>query len=381
MRRPSLATLALACLALPAAHAAPRLPMPAGPAVPLISEAQKEALGLHIGPDSIVDLWNDNGRTWLVFSGSALTPHGIEGGSTFRVAVDPGLTTVTGPLQTIMRAQCRAGRPDGGRACTRFDSDYAGAGVMVPCPQAALYIYHGENHTAPDGRFLQGNEGWTGIGQAVWDAPHHALFQQGQIAGLNASNVWQTTQAGPATAQTNAASGNPSVVPDPSGAYFYLYFGDRSADTSPDMRCDRRTCWAVARAPRAAVCAGQTNGWRVWHNGSFSEPALLPDGTGGAFTPVLNHENGVDNLANVTAAPALHGYLMASILLPGGTIAERFSPDGLAWSAPVTLVQPPEGSKLRYPRILPAGGGFVLTYVVVGPAKWRDMALMRQKLQ
>ena len=326
-------------------------------------------------PDSIVDLWREGGQDWLLFSGAATVDGRLAGGATFRMAVDPAVSRVSGGLQVLMRADCRDGRPDGGRACTKFDSDYAGAGTVFPCPSGpTVYFYHGENHTEPTGqRSALGNAGWTGIGQAVWDLARRVMVKQGQIAGLNASHVWRPGGRGMGTDQTPAASGNPSVVADPTRTFLYLYFADRSPDPEtdgPDRKCSIRTCWAVARAPLRDVCAragaGQTVAWRLLRHGAFTEPALLPDGTGGTFTPILDQVRGVDNLANVTAAPSLHGYLMASIrrLGPGrGTAVDaRFSTDGLSWSASTTLM---EGGRFLYPRIVAAGGRFVLLYVVL----------------
>ncbi len=377
------------------AQAAPQL-VPAGPPTPLITQAQRQSLGLRNGPDSITDLWPDSGRSWLVFSGAATTPTGIAGGATFRLPVSPDLTTITGPLDVIMRADCRDARPANGTACTRFDSDYAGAGTMLPCANGrTLYFYHGENHTIPDGkRAPTPREGWTGIGQATWDPSQHRLIKDGQIAGLNASNAWTTAGAAPwSTGQIAAASGNPSVVPDPTGTYLYLYFGNRSADPAangPEQQCSHRTCWAVARAPRAAVCAatGTPAPWQILHEGAFTSPALLPNGTGGPFTPLLTRAGGVvDNLANVTYLPARHAYVMAVLQQPGAAIAARISTDGLAWSAPMPLVPPaPPGSLQTYPRILaiqgPGGApSYALTYVVRTAEGWSNAALLRQPLR
>ena len=376
--------------AVSCAHAAPLLP--AGPPSVLISQAEREALGLRIGPDSIVDLMNDRSRTYLVFSGSINLPGGVEHGDTFRLAVDPTLSRISGPLQVIMRPACQVGRAAPPAGCGKFDSDYAGAGSIVTCPQGTIYMYHGENHTPPGGQYQQGVQGWTGIGQAHWDPSRGMLVKDGQVAGLNASNAWRSGPAGPETAQTNAASGNPSVVRDRSNVNDYLYFGDRS--DAPDatgrgMRCERRTCWAVARADHAALCAGAANGhpanWQIWHNGAFAAPALLPDGTGSAFTPMLNQDDGVDNLANVTKLPGQDGYVMVSILRPGDAIVERTSSDGLHWSRPATLVASPTPPlQNTYPRILPLParpGAFVLTYVVMGKPAWQHMELMRQELK
>jgi len=160
--------------------------------------------------------------------------------------------------------------------------------------------------------------------------------------------------------------------------------------TGPSQQCDHRTCWAVARAARAAVCASAGTGhpapWMIWHNNDFTSPAVLPDGTGGPFTPILTRAGDVvDNLANVTAVPARHLYVMATLQQPGAAIAARSSPDGLSWSAPTPLVPAaPPGKLQSYPRILPIPGipeALVLTYVVRGSDGWAQAALLRQPLR
>jgi hypothetical protein len=375
-----------------AAHAA--VIVPAGPASVLISQEQRQALGLRNGPDSIVDIWNDGGQTYLVFSGAADIDGRRAGGATFRLAVDASLRHIMPPLQVVLRAPCRGARPAQGRACSQFDSDYAGAGVVVPCPGGAtLYIYHGENHTRPDGAQVPGNLGWTGIGQATWSASQGQFMRNGQILGLNASDLWQNTPTGLATGQTPAASGNPSVVPDPTGMYLYAYFGERSA--SPDaagagLQCTTRTCWGVARARQADVCASAAAGraapWQIWYNGAFTQPGLIEGATGGSFTAILNHADGVDNLANVTALPALHEYAMVSVLRPSGAIVARSSTDGLHWSAPAMLVPPPEPGTLNsYARIVPVPAAtpprYALLYVARHAGSWEWAELLRQDVK
>jgi hypothetical protein len=363
-----------------------------GPASVLISQNQRLALGLRNGPDGIADLWTDGGRSYLVFSGAAM---GV-GGATFRVAVEPDLRAIGGKLEVLMRADCRDARPDGGRACTSFDSDYAGAGTVYPCPGGRmLYFYHGENHTTPEGsRAESGRAGWTGIGQAVWDPARRVLAKDGQIAGLNIGNGWANDSGGWHTSQTAAASGNPSVVPDPTGTYLYLYFGNRTnnpAANGPDTQCASRTCWAIARAPLRTVCASAGTGrpapWLVWIRGDFSAPALLPGGTGGGFTPLLARAGGVvDNLANVTFVPALRLYVMTVLQQPGATVAARYSTDGLSWSPPAPILGPaPPGMLQTYPRILALPGShgearFVLTYVIRSDQGWSFAELRRQAL-
>jgi hypothetical protein len=367
-----------------------------GPPSVLISQNQRVMLGLRNGPDSITDLWTEGGRSYLVFSGASAGPVAA-GGATFRVAVDPNLRTISGTLEVVMRADCRDVRPEGGRTCTRFDSDYAGAGTIYQCPGGrTLYFYHGENHTTPGGsRAGSGRDGWTGIGQAAWDPARQMLGKDGQIAGLNISNGWVNDSGGWHTSQTAAASGNPSVAPDPSGAYLYLYFGNRTNDPAangPDAQCASRTCWAIARAPLRVVCASAGTGrpapWSVLSNGNFNTPALLPGGTGGEFTPLLGRSDGVvDNLANVTFIPALRLYVMTVLQQPGAAIAARYSTDGLAWSPPAPILgPPPPGVRQTYPRILALPGshgeiGFVLTYVVRSDHGWSFAELRRQPLR
>jgi len=388
------AFFALHCGAAPAlAATAPAMGLvPAGEPAPLIDQAQRASLGLRNGPDSIVDLWQVGGQPYLLFSGAALVDGRMAGGATFRLGVDKSLQTVAGPLQVLMRADCRDRRTDAPGTCQNFDSDYAGAGTVFTCPNGrTLYVYHGENHTVPDGhRAKNPNAGWTGIGIATWDDAQKMFAKQGQIAGLNASNSWFYAEDGAGTQQSPAASGNPSIVPDPTGAFLYLYFADRAAaqedDAEPGQRCDRRTCWAVARAPLAKVCADPRTPWHLWHAGSFTQPALLAGGTGGAFTPLLRLQGGqADTLANVTRLPGQHAYVMASVQRPSGAILGRISMDGLAWSEPAQLVGPPApGTAQSYARVVAEPGNpknLVLLYVVHEGKGWGNASLLRLKLR
>ena len=352
----------------------------------LLDPQQRAALGLRNGPDSIVDVWTLGGQTYLVFSGAAVVQGRPAGGATFRLPVDLQLEGPTGPLSVLMRAECRDGRPEGGRACTRFDSDYAGAGTVFTCPSGrALYVYHGENRTLPNGMRAGGrNSGWTGIGLAAWNPARAAFDKLGQIAGLNASNAWSGSGPDAVTAQTASGSGNPSAVADPTGHYLYLYFADRTQNPGSTERG-----LSVARADLRVVCGGISGSarWEMRHDGHFSDPALLPDGTGGAFTPLLAPGDNADEVANVTALPEMRGYVMTSVLRPSSEIVARTSTDGLAWSAPTLLVGRPEpGSPLAYPRIvrMPGARGqtaLILLYVKHNGRGWPNASLMRQAVR
>lgn len=406
-RHPVLAagTYLLALAAAAAAHAEARL----GPATPLMTDQQRAMLGIQFGPDAEIDVFcGRDGQFYLNTTAAMANVKGPGKQETIDLHVDPAVTQLlalhgnapaSGPQDvqqvfTDRAAQCGWGahRKANDAACqAQFDRDYAGGGVTFRCPDGALlYFYHGENHTAPDGsKYAQG--GWFGIGLGIFNRDETRITRipadNGQIAGLDLPA--SRALAPGAAPQQHPFNGVPSLTLGTDG-YLYLITGNASRNPEYAPASCTPECMSLSRAPAQAVCdAAEGKGhvtWKYYYHGAYTEPALLDDGAGGHFTPILAAPERGEHGGSVTWLPALRRYAMVHIR--DGGILLRMSSDELHWSAPQTLLDAPAATPLGdaativYPRIIVthAGGAeaYVLTYVVATKGHfWKWAELMR----
>lgn len=405
-----------------------------GAPVALITDAQRDQLGLKFGPDAPVDFFQaKDGRFYINAAGSLGPRRGPGRPAAWNLHVDSQLTRIlaldgdgpaTGPadVRTILTdhaAECGSGRSrlaeaePGGAACMQyFDRDYAGGGAYFRCPDnvTSVYFYHGENHTSPDGSFGRG--GWFGLGVGVFNVGETAVSRlaqmpaagggsTAQIVGMNVSTVWHgaNSQAAPPP-QANPYNGVPSVVAAADG-YLYLYHGNATFDPAYNPSACRPECMSVSRAPTIAFCraakAGRPTSWQNYYKGGWTQPAVLDSaspmgfGAGGSFTPIAAPALPGEYGGTVTYLPRHRRYLM--LRLHDGGIDVRSSSNGLDWSAPQPLVPAPtettpyrDAEQVVYPKIAvvtgrDGGEQAVLTYVIATKGHfWRWAQLMRQDL-
>ncbi len=439
--RSSVVMLVLAAFGLagPAASAPAANPgglhlVPSGAPAPIITDEQRDALGLKFGPDAPIDFFQGrDGRYYLNSSGSLGARNGPGRNAAWNLHVDSQLTRVlaldsdapaTGPgdvriIMTSHAAECGSGRQrlratdPGGAACNQyFDRDYAGGGAYFRCPDNAtsVYFYHGENHTSPDG--VGGKGGWFGLGVGVFNDSETSVTRSGntpasggnatgQIIGMNMSTTWR---GGPgaytAPPQDNPFNGVPSVVSGADG-YLYLYHGNATTDPAYNPSACRPACMSISRAPITAFCRSVKSGspvsWQNYYQGAWTQPAVQGAGSasgfgaGGAFTPLIPDALAGEFGGTVTYMPQRRLYVMTR-LYKGG-IDARYSTTGLSWSGPQMLLPEPAGTTpngdammVLYPRVIVThtqngNEQYLLTYVLATKGRfWRWAQLMRQPL-
>lgn len=404
MRGLRLAGLGLVMMAFcGGAAAAARL----GPATVLLSDAQRHALGLQFGPDAPVALFQGaDGQFYLNTTAGLQGVTGPGKQQTIDLHVDQAVTRILAlhgdtpasgsqDVQSVLSndaAQCGWGQARAAsRACDAlFDRDYAGGGELYRCGNGTvLYFYHGENHTASDGS-RYGEGGWFGIGLGVMNASQTHVTRLGQIAGIDLPASGALAPGRPP--QAHPFNNMPNVSRHEDG-YLYLVHGNATLNPEYYPRLCGPECLSLSRAPERAVCDAAAKGalapWQNWYHGAYGPPALLPDGAGGKFTPIISDPLGGEHGGAVTWLPTPHRY--ALVMLQHGGITLRMSPDEANWSAPVTLLAAPDATPLGdpaaliYARILvthQAGAeNYVLTYVEVTKGHfWKWAALMRADL-
>jgi hypothetical protein len=221
--------------------------------------------------------------------------------------------------------------PGGGPAGWIFDKDYAGGGQMIKFASAGksgyLMAFHGEYHwpnpAEADHSCSKVPRFYSGLGLAV-STDNGKTFQ-------NASQIFQPVQ--PLStfvgSGTNYGVGYGSLVvadangkhldnppPDPTAAYFYLFFSDSSPDLSGT--CVTGKCLGVARARYSDLIAAALSGdphqvATVFHKydaatpDPWTQPATsnTPDlsGTSGKFAPLWDRpEHGLHRACDLTTA-------------------------------------------------------------------------------
>jgi hypothetical protein len=341
-----------------------------------LSQADRVALGLRVGPDSLIAPVTDStGAHYVFFSGTPQSAPSGSGGFTLRFAIDgdgglaPDPTAADGGPLAVMGdgvvGDVTPGIPgDGGfhGGYGGYDLDYAGGGTPYVCASGRIvYAFHAENHTDPANgvRYVGSTQGWTGLGQAHWDDASKRLVKEQQIIGLHISNAWTNASDASTTEQTPPASGSGNMVYDADDDSLYLYYNDRTDDpayAAGDFDCATESCVAVARAKASDVCSGVTNPWKKYYNGDFTEPGVYdatnateayPLGTGGKFTPLFKGAGPTPEVVRVPGA-----WIMVHRFGAGG-IALRSSLDGIAWSTPTQIVTADDGGfSTLYPSLL-----------------------------
>jgi hypothetical protein len=341
-----------------------------------LSQADRIALGLRVGPDSLVAQFVDStGARYAFFSGTSASQDAAAGGFTFRFALDgdsgisPSPTTADGGPLAVMRdgvfGDTTPTLPqDGGfhDGYDGYDLDYSGGGTAYVCPSGrVVYAFHAENHTDPayGVRYVGPLQGWTGLGQAHWDDAAKKLVKEQQIIGMHISNAWANAGDASTTLQGPPISGSGNMVYDADEDALYLYYNDRTDD--PDYAggtydCATEAGVALARAKASDVCAGATNPWKKYYKGDFTEPgvydttnasAAYPLGTGGKFTPLFAGGGSTPEVVRVPGA-----WIMAHRYGAGG-IAIRSSLDKINWSTPTQVVTADDaGFQTLYPALL-----------------------------
>jgi len=376
-------------------------------AEPVVFLASKDTkrLGLKTGPDSIVELWPDDGGDYryLIFSGYSYK----YGRGTFKVKFNRDLSSLYGgaadEVWPVLQPAINEKNPlKSGKGS--FDFNYAGGGTLYKCGNGKiLYAYHGENQTDARGvRHWGPKPGWSGIGLATWDPVANNFIRDRQIAGLNQSNYWRKGKGGEAgTNQTAPSAGMGSLTPSPDGKFLYLLYNDRTdqPDSEFERPCVDSACPVLARADLREVCdnAGTSAqvSFRKYFRGSFAEPSVydaekskdIGSGTGGRFSAAYGKDGGTETAANLTYVASRKIWIQSSVLQPENVIGIRYSSDLRTWS-PIVKVRGPtqKGARMFYARVLDisstsAASELRLTWLEKIAKSWDAAFLMGQRLQ
>lgn len=375
----------------------------------MLGPDQAHALGLRSGPDSILEVWPDEGEPfrYVVFSGNSYK----YGRGTFRVKYSLDLCcllltpTKGDDADDLLRPILQPAETEAARYDTRnspFDYNYAGGGTLLQCPNGKLlYAYHGENQTDPTGVRHRFVTGWAGIGLAVWDEKHSVFRRDQQIIGVNQSNQWRVMNGELRTHQIASAAGQGVIFRNPADEFVYVLYADRSgAPGNPDpLSCGRTLvqCTAMARAKLDEVCTKAGTGrpieFKKFYANSYSEPAVyrsgapgdLGPGTGGRFTPLYPRPQGVTETSpSISYLEKEKLWVLAAVNQPANSIAVRFSRDLVRWSDQQivrTVVDP--ANRMFYARLLilkrpGAARKLILTWMERQRDGWSRVALYGQ---
>ena len=306
-------------------------------------------------------------------------------GSTAACAGTPnarnGAFGFSGTLNHVSGSSCtRQFGPGDGPAGWVFDRDYAGGGQTVRFASGGasgwLMPFHSEyqwsNPASPDHNCGGVPCFYSSLGLAISTEGGQSFRPVGQI--LQPSQPLAAFIGG----GTNMSVGDGSLVvadangqhldnppPDPSRAYYYLFYGDLWPG-SPGV-CARFACIGVARAPYAAVVAAALSGdphrvAPVFHkyDGAAPDPWTQPatsdtpdeSGTAGTYLPIWTDEAG--GVPSVIYDASVNAYLAAYLVKPSGQPLEvevRTSSDLLHWSRPIAAYAEP-GRALYYPTLI-----------------------------
>jgi hypothetical protein len=276
-----------------------------------------------------------------------------------------------------------------------FDRDYAGGGQVVPFEgdgkKGWLMPFHGEFHwknTANPPSFWckVGETGsqvpcfYGGIGLAVSTDDGKTFNVVGQV--FQPSEPLSVFQGGGNNMDVGygsliVADANGRHLDNPpanaNGAYFYLFFSDRSPGLAG--ACATYSCMGVARAPYADVIDAALSGdpqkvATVFHKydgasqNPWTEPATsdTPDlsGTAGKYAPLWTDEPSGE--VSVIYDKSFDLYL--AVYVTGSGIKVRASSDLIHWSGPIGAPYNEAGRALFYPTLLGETGD----PTIAGPA-------------
>jgi hypothetical protein len=364
-----------------AAPAVPSIQGVFGSPVTLATHAQLAGYGYSFGPP--------DGQFGAIASGNGSYTFFGAAGTTAACAGTPNVTggafTFTGTLDQVTSGNgCRAlFGPGSGPAGWIFDRDYAGGGIVVPFAGGGasgyLMVFHGELHwsnpATSDHKCNNVACFYSSLGLAVSTDAGKTFTVAGQI--LQPSQPLSVFTA----SNTNMPIGYGSLIVadangqhldnppgDPSSAYFYVFYPDRSP-TAPGA-CARGECLGVARASYTDVVAAALSGdpdqvATVFHKydgatpDPWTEPATsdTPDesGTAGTYAPLWSDEpvaagTGVIGGPEVLYDGSLGVYLAAYGSTAG--IKVRASSDLIHWSEPIGAPYAEAGRTLYEPTLL-----------------------------
>ncbi len=368
----------LAALPLWAQQALPVLSYTPGPPVTFATHAQLAGYGFQWGPsDGTFGAIPSTGNTYT-FYGTADSAQSCAGTSK-GVA---GTYTFTGTLDQVSGSACKnLFAPGSGPAGWVFDRDYAGGGQVVKFSSGGksgyLMPFHGEYHWQ--------NPNTANHECAVFGGTTVPCFYSGLGLAVSTDNgktfqvVGQTMQPSEPLSVftgggTNMAVGYGSLIvadangkhldnppPDPTSAYFYLFF----SDLAPGLpgACAINQCTGVARAKYSDVIAAAFLGnpsqvATVFYkydgdamNTTWTQPATsnTPDlsGTAGKYSPLWTDQPGP---GNVIYDSAFDVYLAVTQASPGFQV--RASSDLIHWTEPIGPNYNEAGRTLYYPTLM-----------------------------
>jgi hypothetical protein len=343
----------------------------------IAQHAQWTGYGYNFGPDGQFGaIPGTNGS--YIFYGAFGTNASCAG----TPSVKNGAFTFTGTLDKVTGSNgCkRLFGPGDGPAGWLFDRDYAGGGPVTPFTANGasgwLMPFRAEYQWPTDSTADHKCNGvpcfYSALGLAVSTDNGNTFKVVGQI--MQPSQPVSVFMGG----ATNMAVGMGSLVvadangnhldnppPDPTSAYFYLFFDDL-LPSSPGV-CARVPCLGVARAPYIDLVAAALSGdpHRVatsFHKydgaspDSWTQPATsdTPDqsGTAGAYAPLWSDEGAQQ--PEVIYDRAFDVYL-ASYEFGGGfggRIELRTSRDLIHWSKPIAMPYTEPGRVLYQPTLI-----------------------------
>ena len=356
-----------------------------GPPVTFATHTELASYGFSFGP-------SDGTFGAIPAGGSSYTFYG-DAGSASSCAGTPsvnGAFSFSGTLDHVTGSNgCRrVFGPGDGPAGWAFDKDYAGGGQVVRFSSGGrsgwLMPFHGEFHwqnlaNPPSFKCTAGAATslvpcfYSSIGLAVSTDNGNTFEVVGQI--LQPSQPLSVFEGGGKNMAVGYGSllvadangkhlGNPP--PDPTAAYFYLFFADLLAgSTGP---CAVNSCMGVARAPYADVVAAALSGdphrvatlFRKYDAASpnpWTQPATAfvegdpePDlsGIAGKFAPLWTNE--ASGSPEVMYDSTFDVYL--AVYVSAGGFKVRASGDMIHWSRPIGPAYSETGRTLFYPTLL-----------------------------
>jgi len=352
----------------------------AGSPVAFATHSELSSYGFSFGPsDGTFGAVSAGGGNYI-FYGSA--------GSTSSCAGTPnvkeGEFAFTGTLDHVTGSNgCMSlFSPGDGPSGWVFDANYAGGGQVVPFASGGkngwLIPFHAEvwwqNPATPDHKCIVGaghsevNCFYGSLGLVISTDNGRTFKVVGQILQPSQSiSVFKgggkNMNVGYGSLIIADANGNHlnNPPPDPSNAYFYLFY----ADLLPGLpgACATSVCMGVARAPYADVVAAALSGdghkvAEVFHKydgaspNPWTQPATgdTPDlsGTAGRYAPLWTDEPAIQ--PEVMYDSSFNLYLV--VYQSGGGFKLRASSDLIHWSEPIGTPYYETGRMLYYPTLI-----------------------------
>jgi hypothetical protein len=361
----------------PAAGGASQVKAQWGAPARLANHADWSAYGFNFGPDGLVGAI-PSGNGSYTFYGAFSSNASCSGTPNAKV----GAFSFTGSLDKVTGNNgCKRlfGTGDGPSGWL-FDRDYAGGGQVVPFTAGAssgwLMPFHGEyqwsSDLTPDHKCGGVPCFYSALGLAISTDNGKTFKVVGQIEQPSQPVSVFTGGA------TNMPSGYGSLVvadadgnhldnppPDPSNAYFYLFYDDL-LPSAPGV-CARIACLGIARAPYADLIAAALSGdpnrvatvFRKYDGASpdpWTQAATsdTPDqsGTAGGYAPLWTDEGAGEPEVIYDSA---FGLYLVSYEFGGGFGARvelRTSRDLIHWSKPIGSPYTEEGRVLYQPTLI-----------------------------